>query len=104
MHNQFQEYKREYSLINTTKERKKELISLMRENLRQRLGEGRSSLLCLDGKEYSVDSESVSDLYAIDGMQNQIDSSAKMNKVSDTMRKESLSRNKYNPGNPCPSK
>ena len=37
-------------------------------------------------------------------MLNQIDSSAKMNKVSDTMRKESLSKNKYNPGNPCPSK
>lgn len=104
MHNQFQEYKREYSLINTTKERKKELISLMRENLRQRLGEGPSSLLCLDREEYSVDSENVSDLYAIDGMLNQIDSSAKMNKVSDTMHKESLSRNKYNPGNPCPSK
>lgn len=104
MHNQFQEYKREYSLINTTKERKKELISLMRENLRQRLGEGPSSLLCLDREEYSVDSESVSDLYALDGMLNQIDSSAKMNKVSDTMRKESLSRNKYNPGNPYPSK
>lgn len=104
MHNQFQEYKREYSLINTTKERKKELISLMRENLRQRLGEGPSSLLCLDREEYSVDSENVSDLYAIDEMLNHKNSSAEMAKVSNMIRKESLSRNKHNPGNPYPSK
>lgn len=104
MDKQFQEYKGEYSQENTTEDRKTELISLMRENLRQRLGEGRSSLPCRDGKEHSVESENVSDLYAIDGELNLRNSSAKMNKNSDTIRGELLSGNKYNPDNPYPSK
>lgn len=104
MYKQFQKYKGEYSQENTTEDRKTKLISLMQENLRQRLGKGRSSLVCHDEKEHSVESENVSDLYAIDGELNLKNSSAKMNKDSDTIRGGSLSGNKYNPNNPYPSK
>lgn len=64
---QFNEYKAEFSFVGTTAERKKELIALMQANLRDRCGNVGKTFVCLDGKEHSLGSDNVEDLYAIDG-------------------------------------
>lgn len=96
----FDEYKREISLSGTTKSRKIELIKLMQENLKQRCGKESGTVKCLNGKEYSLDSENVSELYAIDGAMKESKNREKRDEASKKARAEAVSRNKYNPDNP----
>ena len=48
----FKELKAEYSRKETTESRKKELVKLMQENLKQRCGQDGGTIKCLDGKNY----------------------------------------------------
>lgn len=96
----FDEYKREFSLPQTTKSRKNELIKLMQENLKQRCDKENGTVKCLNGKEYSLDSENVSELYAIDGAMKESKNREKRDEASQKARAEAESRNRYNPDNP----
>ena len=62
----FQELKAEFSFPETCEDRKKELIILMQENLKQRCDEESGIVKCLDGKNHSLDSDDVGELSVID--------------------------------------
>ena len=102
MPKQFDEYKNEYSRKGTTEDRKKELIGLMQENLKNR-GEYKT-VFCINDQEFSVDSKNVEDLYAIDGFLRQEESQKEMSASAEMARQKALSNNKYEPNNPYPSK
>ena len=98
----FNDYRREFSLDNATEVRKTELIKLMQENLKKRIGDGPSFIICLDLLEHSVDSDNVEDLYTIDGYLREKRSEEVMGVLSETARTEALKKNKYGPNNPYP--
>jgi len=100
----FQKYKSEYHQQTTTSDRKEQLISLMQENLKARLGGKSDSVLCLDGRYHSICSDKVEELYAIDAKLNNVASSDKMSSIADTFRRQSTSPNTYGPENPYPQK
>lgn len=100
MEQQFDKYKAEYSSVETTNERKNELLGLMQENLRGRIGQGDSTVVCLDGQEYSIDSVNVEDLYAIDGFLRSEKRSNQLSAIGDIARLQTLGRNNYGPNNP----
>ena len=102
MPKQFDEYKNEYSRKGTTEDRKKELIGLMQENLKNR-GEYQT-VFCINDQEFSIDSKNVEDLYAIDGFLRQEESQKEMSASAEMARQKALSNNKYGPNNPYPSK
>ena len=100
----FQELIAEYFHKETTEARKMELIKLMQEDLKQRNGNENDTVLCLDGNEYSMDSEIVSELYAIDNALREVKNREERDEISDQIRDKLLSRNKYSPDNPYPYK
>ena len=83
----FCEYKAEYSDKNTKEERKKKLIQMMQTNLKERCGKDCGYIKGLDGKDYSLTSDNVKELYAIDGALNAETSKTKMTENSDIARK-----------------
>jgi hypothetical protein len=91
----FQELKAEYSRKETTESRKKELVKLMQENLKQRCGQDGGTIKCLDGKNYSIDSNDVSELYAIDFYLNELERKKKVDNISEKARKDAEKENKY---------
>lgn len=97
----FNDYRREFSLGNATEVRKTELIKLMQENLKKRIGNG-PTVMILNSMEHSVDSDKVEDLYAIDGYLRAKRSEEVMGVLSETARTEALKKNKYGPNNPYP--
>lgn len=101
---QFAEYKAEYSNKSTTRERQQELINLMQQDLKERNNTGQEIINCLDGKEHSINSNSVNDLYAIDGALRSNDSSQKMDAIANVKREVASNHNKYGPDNPYPNK
>lgn len=100
----FSDYKEEYCNKDTSGERKRELLSLMQTNLKERCGKDSGSISCLDGKEHSLTSEFVEDLYAIDGYINEYYSEDIMTKVADVARKGACDSNQYGPDNPYSKK
>lgn len=100
----FEELKAEYHLTTTTESRKKELIKLMQEDLKQRCGEDCDTVECLDGKDYPLDSDNVSELYAINGTLKETKTRKERDEISETTRAEALSKNNYSPSNPYPEK
>ncbi len=96
----FKELKAEYSRKETTESRKKELVKLMQENLKQRCGQDGGTIKCLDGKNYSIDSNDVIELYAIDSYLNELERKKKVDKISEIARKDAEKNNKYGPQNP----
>ncbi len=100
----FDEFRREYSLIKTTETRKAELLKLMQDNLKQRCGSDICTVKCLDGNEYSIDSDNVSELYAIDAALNYADGRTKFDETSEKNRDDALSKNRNSPSNPYPPK
>lgn len=100
----FDEYRREYSLSETSETRKTELLLLMRENLEQRCSKDHDYIMCLNEKEYSIDSANVSELYAIDSALKNAKSKVRNNALTKKIREEALLQNKYNPNNPYSGK
>lgn len=100
----FEEFREEYSLNKTSKSRKMELIKLMRENLKKRCDNNNENIMCLDGNEHSLESENVSELYAIDSALKYAQNSKENNEISDSIREAMLSQNKYTPDSPYPKK
>jgi|GEM_PF-1446746 len=96
---EFDELKFEYSLPETSKTRKIELIKMMQDNLKKRCAKNIETIMCLDGNEYSLESENVSELYAIDSTLKNAQNRKWNNEISDSTRETMLSRNKYTPGN-----
>lgn len=96
----FKELKAEYARKETTESRKKELVKLMQENLKQRCGQDGGTIKCLDGKNYSIDSNDVIELYAIDSYLNELERKKKVDKISEIARKDAEKNNKYGPQNP----
>ena len=101
---QFDNYKAEYSNIETKEERKKELIPFMQANLQKRSGKDEGCIMCIDGKEYSLTSDNVEDLYAIHGTLIAESSQNKVTEVADESREVANERNKYGPDNIYPKK
>lgn len=101
MDNTFQIYRNEYFLSNTTEERKEELRTLMRENLKLRCGS--NSNVNIESKEISLDSDNVEDLLAIDGFLNKSASTNLMTELGNSSRFEAQSQNRYSPTNPYPN-
>lgn len=98
----FDKYRNEFSRMETTNERRHELIGLMRENIRKRC-EGRISFN-IEGQVYSIDSDKVEHLYAIDGFLKQEGSRKEMSAVAETERQRAHEKNKYGPTHPYPNK
>ena len=95
----FNELYNEYFSEVTQEDRKQELVELMQQRLRDRLGTD-NTVVGLDGKEYSVSSENVSDLLAI---HRKLINDVSMNTISEIgerKRKDSEDTNKYGPNNP----
>lgn len=101
---QFGDLKCEYSQKDTNENRKKELISLMQQNLKGRTGEDSWIIKCIDGKEYSLNSNNVEDLYAIDGTLKNNASQQRLTEVADDTRKAQSDSNKYGSNNPYPTR
>lgn len=100
----FEELKAEFSKPETNDHRKKELITLMQENLKKRCGKDCGTIKCLDNKEYSLDSDNPSDLFAIDAKLRAEDFSARNDLFSEKARTAVLEHNKYGPNNPYTGK
>lgn len=100
----FEEYRSEYSLPETSETRKMELIKLMQEDLKKRCDKNNETIMCLDGNEYSLVSENVSELYAIDSALKYAQNSKENNEISDSIREAMLTQNKYTPDSPYPKK
>lgn len=95
----FDEDCKEYFSKETPEDRKQELVELMQKNLQERL-ETDNTVVGLDGKEYSVSSENVSDLLAI---HRKLINDVSMNTISEIgerKRKDAEDTNKYGPNNP----
>lgn len=101
--NKFSTYKSEYSCLETTDERKAELLKLMQEDLKSRSHQEGNVFVCLDGVEHSVDSKNVEDLYAIDGLINFEDTREQQSSINDKARMQTQKTNKYGPNNPYPA-
>lgn len=101
---QFNDYKAEYSDKDTKEERRKELIPLMQVNLQERSGKDIGYIKCIDGKEHSLTSDNVEDLYDIDGTLNAEFSKKIMTDVADNARKDANENNQYGPANTYPKK
>ena len=93
----FDELKREYSLTKTTESRRTMLLKLMQENLKKRSGKERGTVMCLDGKECSLESDIVSELYAIDSALKESNNKLKRDEISKKARNKAISQNKYRP-------
>ena len=88
-----------YFLKEMSEDQKQTLFKSMQQNLRDRLGTD-YTVVGLDGKEYSVSSENVSDLLAI---HRKLINDVSMNTISEIgkrKRKDSEDTNKYGPNNP----
>ena len=94
---QFNSFKVEYSNKDMKEERRKVLITLMQENLKKRCGKDGGFIECLDGKEHSLTSENVEDLYAIDGSLNADACKNELTEAADFARKDADERNQYGP-------
>lgn len=96
---EFKKLYSEYFSEKTRGYRKQELVELMQQNLRERLGTDKT-VVGLEGKEYSVSSENVSDLLAI---HRKLINDVSMNTISEIgekKRKEAEDTNSYGPNNP----
>lgn len=102
LENQFDGYKGEFSSPKTTDERKVELISLMRTNLKERSKQNSGFVDCLDGQKHSLDSNEVTDLYAIDGALKYKQKAEQRELLSEKIRNTQLERNLYDKDNPYP--
>lgn len=83
----------------TAEDQKQKLFKSMQQNLRDRLGTD-NTVVGLDGKEYLVSSENVSDLLAI---HRKLINDVSMNTISEIgerKRKDAEDTNKYGPNNP----
>ena len=100
MEQRFDEYKAEFSRVDTTNERRNELIVLMQEDLRERIGQSDSTVVCLDRQKHSIDSVNVEDLYAIDGFLRSEEGRNQLSAMGDIARLQNLGRNNYGPNNP----
>lgn len=100
---QFDEYKAEFSRLETTAERKNELIVLMQANLRERNNQDNRIFVCLDGQEYSIDSENVEHLYAINGLFRYQERENQLSAIGNRGRLQAQNRNNYDPNNPYPN-
>ena len=92
------DYKKYFSK-ETPEDQKQKLFKSMQQNLRGRLGTD-NTVVGLDGKEYSVSSENVSDLLAI---HRKLINDVSMNTISEIgerKRKDAEDTNKYGPNNP----
>lgn len=96
----FDDLKMVYSKPETTESEKKELIKLMQENLMKRSGKDSGTIKCLDGNEYSLDSQNPSELYAIDGALRAAEATTQCDIDSEEARNAALGTNKYSPNNP----
>ena len=88
-----------YFFKETPEDQKQTLFKSMQQNLRDRLGTD-YTVVGLDGKEYSVSSENVSDLLAI---YRKLINDVSMNTISEIgerKRKDAEDTNKYGPNNP----
>lgn len=88
-----------YFLKEMSEDQKQTLFKSMQQNLRDRLGTD-YTVVGLDGKEYSVSSENVSDLLAI---HRKLINDVSMNTISEIgerKRKDAEDTNKYGPNNP----
>ena len=95
----FDEAGERYFSKETAKDQKQKLFKSMQQNLRDRLGTD-NTVVGLDGKEYSVSSENVSDLLAI---HRKLINDVSMNTISEIgerKRKDAEDTNKYGPNNP----
>ena len=100
----FEDLKAEYSNRNTTEIRKKELIAQMQDNLSARRIDDSTTIKCLNGIEYSFESNNVVDLYAIDAKL-KYDANNKSRQInSDIIRSLQTSKNTYNKSNPYSGK
>ena len=90
---------KKYFSKETSEDQKQKLFKSMQQNLRDRLGTD-NTVVGLDGKEYSVSSENVSDLLAI---HRKLINDVSMNTISEIgerKRKDAEDTNKYGPNNP----
>ena len=90
---------KKYFSKETLEDQKQKLFKSMQQNLRDRLGTD-NTVVGLDGKEYSVSSENVSDLLAI---HRKLINDVSMNTISEIgerKRKDAEDTNKYGPNNP----
>lgn len=83
----------------TPEDQKQKLFKSMQQNLRDRLGTD-YTVVGLDGKEYSVSSENVSDLLAIHRKLINAVSMNTISEIGERKRKDSEDTNKYGPNNP----
>lgn len=99
LRDEFEKDCEKYFLKETPEDQKQILFKSMQQNLRDRLGTD-YTVVGLDGKEYSVSSENVSDLLAI---HRKLINDVSMNTISEIgerKRKDSEDTNKYGPNNP----
>lgn len=92
---EFDKLKGEYSLLDTTNERKEEIKKEMCDNLIKRNG---GSNKFSDKLEINANSF-VNELYEADGILNKQGATQKMEAVSDIARKSAFEKNKYSPDN-----
>lgn len=95
----FNELYNEYFSEVTPEDQKQKLFKSMQQNLRDRLGTD-YTVVGLDGKEYSVSSENVSDLLAIHRKLINAVSMNTISEIGERKRKDSEDTNKYGPNNP----
>lgn len=100
MNEEFDKLKAEYSNQKTTDDRKKQLVDMMRENLKERVGENRTSFVDCMGKEYLISSQNVSDLYAIDFMLKDERRKSVFDKIAEDCRNKANDKNNYSTNNP----
>lgn len=102
MNADFQNYKRVYALETTPEITKQHLLQLMKTNIKQRFGQ-EQDVITIDGQEYSINSDNVEDLYAIDGFLSYEESKNQMLAIGDRARQQAQDRNNYGPNNPYPN-
>lgn len=94
----FAELSKKYDATQMDEEKRKAIITSMQENLKGRL-KGKDGKLNINGKEYSVNSESVEDLRVIDRFLQATDRKCSIEDLNTKTRISMTSRNTYNENN-----
>lgn len=102
MNADFQNYKRVYALETTPETTKQHLLQLMKINIKQRFGQ-EQDVITINGQEYSLNSDNVEELYAIDGFLSSEECRNQMSAMCNRARQEAQDRNIYGPNNPYPN-
>ena len=76
----------------------------MQNNLKSRSVNYSRNMLCVDGKEYSIDSENAEELYVIEGFLKYEGCKNQVSAIGERKIQDAQRENKYGPNNPYPNK